>query len=59
MKRIIAIILAIVMLLSVTVSVSAQNTGLTYNCENGYTATKISHPETGVGSGGRTGAADH
>lgn len=49
MKRIIAIILAIVMLLSVTVSVSAQNTGLTYNCENGYTATKISHPETGVG----------
>ncbi|MBQ8056836.1 MAG: dockerin type I repeat-containing protein [Ruminococcus sp.] len=49
MKRILAIILAVVMILSVTVSVSAQNTNLTYDCENGYSATKISHPETGVG----------
>ena len=49
MKKITAIILAVVMILSVVLSVSAENTALTYYCDNGFTATKISHPETGVG----------
>ncbi|MBQ7965148.1 MAG: hypothetical protein IJ331_03585, partial [Ruminococcus sp.] len=49
MKRLLSIVLAVVMVLSVAVGVSAQSTNLTYDCENGYTATKISHPEAGVG----------
>lgn len=49
MKRIISMILAVVMVLSVAVGVSAQSTNPVYNCENGYTATKISLPESGVG----------
>lgn len=49
MKRITAIVLAVVMVMSVVLSVSAESTPLTYLCDNGYTATKISHPETGVG----------
>lgn len=49
MKRFLAIVLALVMVLSVTVGVSAQNAPITYECENGYTATKISMPEAGEG----------
>ena len=49
MKKITAIVLAVVMILSVVLSVSAESTALTYYCDNGFTATKISHPETGVG----------
>ena len=49
MKRLLSIVLAVVMVLSVAVGVSAQSTNPVYNCENGYTATKISLPESGVG----------
>ncbi len=49
MKKITAIVLAVVMILSVVLSVSAESTALTYEGENGFTATKISHPGTGVG----------
>ncbi len=49
MKRILAMILAVVMVLSVTISVTAENAPLYYEGENGFTATKISHPDTGVG----------
>jgi len=49
MKKLLAIILAVVMVVSVPVSVAAQTSNLTYECENGYSAIKISHPETGAG----------
>ncbi|MBQ8539305.1 MAG: dockerin type I repeat-containing protein [Ruminococcus sp.] len=49
MKRILAIVLALVMVSSVVLCASAETAPLTYCGENGYTATKISHPETGVG----------
>ena len=49
MKRILAIVLALVMVSSVVLCASAETTPLTYYGENGYTATKISHPESGVG----------
>ena len=56
MKRILALILALTMVLSVAVCASAteadtdtENFILTYECENGYSATKISSPGTGVG----------
>ena len=45
MKRTLAIILAAIMIVSLPFSVSA----LDYEGYNSYTATKISHPETGVG----------
>lgn len=57
MKRILALILALVMVLSVAVCAFAAESDdtvtddfiLTYDCENGYFATKISNPGTGVG----------
>jgi len=49
MKKLLAIILAVVMVVSIPVSVAAQTSNLTYECENGYSAIKISHPETGAG----------
>ena len=49
MKRILAIVLALVMVSSVVLCASAETAPLTYVGENGYTATKISHPESGVG----------
>ncbi|MBQ8539572.1 MAG: hypothetical protein IJ433_07960, partial [Ruminococcus sp.] len=49
MKRILAIVLALVMVSSVVLCTSAETTPLTYVGENGYTATKISLPESGVG----------
>ncbi len=49
MKRLIAIVLAILMVSSVALCAAAENAPLTYYGENGYTATKVSHPETGVG----------
>ena len=48
MKRCLSLVLVLVMLLSVTVGVSAQSQ-ITYQCDNGYTAFKLSHPETGAG----------
>ncbi len=49
MKKILAILLAVVLVASLPVSVSAQTSNLTYEGENGDSAVKISHPETGVG----------
>lgn len=51
MKKLLAILLAVVLVVSVPVSVTAQSesTNLTYECENGYSAIKISHPESGAG----------
>ncbi len=49
MKRILSFVLAVVMILSVAVCASAEESILTYECENGYIATKISNPGTGVG----------
>ena len=49
MKRILAIVLALVMVSSVVLCAGAETAPITYVCENGYTATKISLPEAGVG----------
>ena len=49
MKRILAIVLALVMVSSVVLCASAETAPITYVGENGYTATKISLPEAGVG----------
>lgn len=49
MKKLLALLLAVMLVVSIPVSAAAQSSNLTYECENGYSAIKISHPETGVG----------
>ena len=48
MKRCLALLLALAILMTATISVAAQSQ-VTYEGDNGYTATKLSHPETGAG----------
>ncbi len=49
MKKLLSAILSIVLVCSMIVGVSAASTGTTYDCENGYTAIKLSHPDTTSG----------
>ena len=53
MKKLLSVVLSIVLVCSMVVGVSAETlaapAGRTYDCDNGYTAVKLSHPDTGVG----------
>ena len=49
MKRIISLLLAFVMAFSAVTTVSAAESPITYEGSSGYSAEKLSHPETGSG----------
>ncbi|MEE1219451.1 MAG: dockerin type I repeat-containing protein [Ruminococcus sp.] len=49
MKRILSAFLAVLLACSMVLNVSAESVGITYECENGYTATKLSNPTLGSG----------
>lgn len=49
MKKLLSVFMAVLMVLSAVISVSAQSEGIVYDCENGYTAIKLSHPDSGAG----------
>ncbi len=46
MKKLLSAALALLLVCTMVVSVSAESMGTTYDCENGYTAIKLSHPDT-------------
>lgn len=49
MKKLLSALLSILLVCSMVVGVSAESMGTTYDCENGYTAVKLSHPDTASG----------
>lgn len=49
MKKLLSAVLSIVLVCSMIVGVSAESMGTTYACDNGYTAVKLSHPDTASG----------
>lgn len=46
MKKLLSAALALTLVFSLVLGVSAESMGTTYDCDNGYTAVKLSHPET-------------
>ena len=46
MKKLLSAALALLLVCTMVVGVSAESMGTTYDCENGYTAIKLSHPDT-------------
>ncbi|MBQ7133163.1 MAG: dockerin type I repeat-containing protein [Ruminococcus sp.] len=46
MKKALSLLLVIILALSIPMTAYAQVSGITYDCANGYTSIKLSHPDT-------------